>query len=204
MDDIFTTHYLADNLHTALRVAGPKNKDGTPGPLHAVALQKSTGIARSTLRSLKSARASSGFNADLRTMARLAQALGIPLAFLFMRPADWKALAKAIADVATFTPVAESMLAQQQLATTDMVERLLSVHGVYPERPPRGVPTNQEELDQLAGRNEARRKVIHVLGALMLPMSRNQREQALFAALAAALANHAELPASTPAGTVAV
>jgi hypothetical protein len=137
-------------------------------------------------------------------MSRLAQALGIPLAFLFMRPADWKALAKAIADVATFTPVAESMLAQQQLATTDMVERLLSVHGVYPERPPRGVPTNQEELDQLAGRNEARRKVIHVLGALMLPMSRNQREQALFAALAAALANHAELPASTPAGTVAV
>jgi hypothetical protein len=201
MHETSTSHYLANNLRTALRVAGPKNKDGSPGPLHAVTLQQSTRIARSTLRGLKAAKEPAAFNADLRTLVRLAQALSIPLALLLMKPGDWQALARAVSDVPAFMATARSMLSTGSTLSTGLIEQLLSAHGVYPEQPPRGVPANQVELYQLDARNEARRKAINVLGALILPTSRNRHDQPLLAALAATIANHIDLPGASPADT---
>ncbi|BBP58197.1 hypothetical protein [Pseudomonas sp. St316] len=77
--------WFSRNLSSVLAVAGAQREtqhdaDG-PGPLSAVKIQQRTGIARSTLRALKSPAQGSDANPDLSTIERLAQALGYHLLF---------------------------------------------------------------------------------------------------------------------------
>lgn len=89
---------LSDNLRVALAVAGPEREDGTASPLRNAQVQRDCGIARSTLEALKSGATE---NPDLRTLERLADEMGVPLAFLLMRPEDWANLARAAKEAPT-------------------------------------------------------------------------------------------------------
>ncbi|MGV8604471.1 helix-turn-helix domain-containing protein, partial [Pseudomonas aeruginosa] len=81
--------YLSDNLIAVLTAAGKERENravGSPGPMTATKIHRKTGVARSTIRALKSQRGESAANTDLDRLDRIAAALGVPPAFLHMRP----------------------------------------------------------------------------------------------------------------------
>ena len=87
---------LADNLDTALQVAGqnPREKGAAVKKMNLTDLSYKTKIARSTISKLQNEKTSKGIqaNPDLNTICRLAVALNLPPAFLLMSADDWKRL----------------------------------------------------------------------------------------------------------------
>ena len=94
-----TRRSLGDNVSRAKSVAGGEQDDGTPQKIKQEALAAQAGISRATLNNILGARNSKGghltVNPKLRDICGLAQALGVPPAFLLMRPEDWRRLAQA-------------------------------------------------------------------------------------------------------------
>jgi len=94
-----TRRSLGDNVSRAKSVAGGEQDDGTPRKIKQEALADQAGISRATLNNILGARSSKGehltVNPKLRDICGLAQALGVPPAFLLMRPEDWRRLAQA-------------------------------------------------------------------------------------------------------------
>lgn len=181
---------LALNLSAALRVAGPRRENGKPGPLRSVDVQRNTGIARSTLRTLKSAEVEHDPNPDLRTLNRLATMLGIPIAFLLMRPEDWNAIRMAVDGIRDPLEAAHR-LGEADYFGTDYIEKMLRACGVHPDRPPIGDYKDSQELDRMAARNEWRRRTSQVMAALTRPASRERASQDMLAAFVASFVNQA-------------
>lgn len=181
---------LARNIKEALSVAGPATAGRGSHPLRSVALQQSTGIARSTLRALVDGRQASGPNPDLNTLSRLADAMGIPVAFLIMRPDDWRTLSQAI-DGLQAPSHAAGMLVERGAVPIplDVPERILQRCGMHPEPVPYGLEKDGVAVAQVAERNEGRRRGSRVLAALMLGAADNYSQRVLLTALAASLAN---------------
>lgn len=179
---------LAMNLTAALRVAGPQRQNGRPGPLRPVAVHRQTGIARSTLRQLMSADAGHDPNPDLRTLSRLAATLGIPVAFLLMRPKDWKTIQMAVDGIRDPLKAA-GQLSEEELFGTDYVEKILCMCGVHPDRPPIGCYEDSDELDRMTARNEWRRQASQVMAALTRPASHIRSSREMLAAFAASFVN---------------
>ena len=182
---------LALNLIAALRVAGPISVDGKAGPIRAVTVQQDTGIARSTLRALKNTSAKSEPNPDFRTLCRLADFLGIPVAFLLMRPKDWDTMRLAIDGLRDPLRAADRLVGDRNFGGTEIAEKVLKECGVHPERPPLSTYTDEREHARLNARNEWRRRTSHVVAALAQSAACNRAAHVMLTAFAASFVNQA-------------
>lgn len=179
---------LALSVTAALRVAGP-DRAGKPNKLRQVDVMRLTGMSRTTLRPLLDTTESSQRNSDLTTLNKLAQAIGVPLAFLLMTPTDWRVLIKAIGALADHQAAAHGLVTDA-LGSPALAEAVLKRCKVHPERPPLGVDYDLEEIKRLDARNEWRRRCSLVMAALAQPAARGDRKSFVdMTALAAALAN---------------
>lgn len=155
------------NLSAVLAVAGAlrESQRGVDGsaPFSAVKMQRDTGIARSTLRALKTPQA----NPDLATLQRLADALGVPPAFLLMRPQDWALLAGAVDSSGDYFVAAQKLESEGQLQQSNPVVKVLCECKVHPDQRPHNVGASQE-VDRANARDEWRRRACLKLDALML------------------------------------
>ncbi|MBA1210470.1 helix-turn-helix transcriptional regulator [Pseudomonas psychrotolerans] len=163
--------WFSRNLCAVIAVAGAQRETqryaNTPGPLTAVQIQQQTGIARSTLRSLKSPGQGSDANPDLSTIERLADALGVPPAFLLMRPQDWALLASAIGNSGDYLAAAQKLEAEDRLQAVNPVEKVLRECKVHPDQRPKFVGASPE-VARANARDEWRRRACLKLDALML------------------------------------
>lgn len=184
-----TAKQLVRNLATALEVAGNARRDGQVRPLRAVDIQRSQGIARSTLAALLNPLGEGDINPDLRTLTRLADALGIPVAFLLMRREDWQTLGLAINDLPDPVSAAEMFIGDKLNHEHDLPALVLKKCGLHPEKIPEGIGADPAEQSRIQARNEQRRRTSHVLGTLMLPSSLDRKSNVLLTALAGSLAN---------------
>lgn len=181
---------LAANVKVAMQVAGPADAAGNTRPLRSVALQRRTGIARSTLRAMTSPAPDSRPNPDLHTVSRLAEALGVPVAFLLMRPEDWRTLCRALNDMPTLVTAAEKLIGRKPLAVpAGTSERVLRECRLQPDAVPYGSGANPVEIARVEQRNERRRRASHVLGGLALRGLPDPDAKVFLTALAAALAH---------------
>lgn len=79
------------------RIAGAKpaiDEEGEPTIVSQEQLAEEAGIARSSLTKLL--KKAEGANPTLKSVCQIAEALGVPPAFLLMRDQDWKVLAAAV------------------------------------------------------------------------------------------------------------
>lgn len=174
------------NLSAVLAVAGAqreteRNPDA-PGPFSSVQMQRQTGIARSTLRALKSPTA----NPDLDTLDRLAAALGVPPAFLLMRPQDWQLLANAVADRDYYLAAAHKLDEDQRLQASNPVVKVLRECKVHPDQRPWGLAASPE-VSRLLARDEWRRCACLKFDALMLRDVSKPDTRKVLAAMAGAM-----------------
>lgn len=189
---------IALSVIAALRVAGPI-KSGKPSKLRPIDVMRKTGMSRSTLRPLLTLTASKQRNPDIGTLQRLADAIGVPVAFLLLTQSDWRALNSAIDAIAECRQAAREVVGDDGLGSPLHAEAVLKRCKVHPDRPPIGVAHDPEEIGRLEARNEWRRRSCLVLAALAQPASRGDRRAiADLTALAAALAN-AMTPHTPPA-----
>lgn len=182
---------LRMSINAALSVGGPERDDGKAGRLRDTDIFKQTGIARSTLRNIKNRSTEHATNPDLRTLKRLADTLGVPLAFLLMTPEDWELLIKSIGDLKDTTPIASEILGSE-FGSHATVRRVLEYGGLLTMPRPFGASHNHSEQTRLDKINEDRRRVSHVIGALMLrqPEYKSRQEQHVaLVALAASITN---------------
>lgn len=163
--------WFSRNLSAVIAVAGAQRETqryaDAPGPLSAVQIQQQTGIARSTLRALKSPAQGSDANPDLSTIERLAEALGVPPAFLLMRPQDWALLASAIGNSGDYLAAAHKLEAEERLQAVNPVEKVLRECKVHPDQRPSIVGASPE-VARANARDEWRRRACLKLDALML------------------------------------
>ncbi len=161
--------HLALNISAACLKAGPVNIDGRPGKLRIADLMRSTGMSRTTISPLMDKDAVNTRSPDLATLYKVAEALGVPLAFLLMTPSDWVVLHKASR---LMNPEGEFMEAAKQVVgdTISSPEKAVAVLErckVHPDRRPIG-QSNEKEQRSLDARNEWRRRISLVMGALTL------------------------------------
>lgn len=179
---------VALNVMAALRVAG-RSRAGKPNRLRPIDVMRATGMSRSTLRPLLNPTGTEQRNPDLGTLQRLAEAVGVPLAFLLMTPADWRALNRAIDAIADSRQAAREVVSDD-LGSPTLAEAVLKRCKVHPERPPLGVGPDADEMLRLEARNEWRRRCSLVMAALAQPACRGEHRSLVeLTALAAALAN---------------
>lgn len=178
--------YFSENLNAVLAVAGKQRDRGAPGPVTAARLQRETGVARSTLRALKSLDGDTPANPDLDTLDRIASALGVPPAFLLMRPQDWLALGNALGDAIQYVPVAQDLQRDGLLDARSPVERVLREAKMHPDRRPLGLGASPE-VSRANARDEWRRRHCLTLDALMLRKVRAPSQRIALAAIAGAL-----------------
>jgi len=179
---------LALSVTAALRVAGP-GRAGKPSKLRQVDVMRRTGMSRTTLRPLLDTTEHSHRNPDLTTLHKLAQAIGVPLAFLLMTPEDWRILTKAIGSFTDHQAAAHGLVTDE-LGSPALAEAVLKRCKVHPERPPLGAAYAPQEIARLDARNEWRRRCSLVMAALAQPAARGNRKSFVdMTALAAALAN---------------
>jgi len=194
------TAQFAANVKVAMQVAGPADATGNARPLRSVALQRRTGIARSTLRAMTNPAPDARPNPDLNTLARLAGALGVPVAFLLMRPEDWRLLSRALNDMPTLVTAAEKLIGRKPLAVpAGTPERVLRECRLQPDPVPYGLGANPVEVARVEQRNEQRRRASHVLGSLALRGLPEPDAKVFLTALAAALAHQLSFASEAPA-----
>ena len=182
--------YFSENLRAVLAVAGKQRDNGAPGPVTATRLQIETGVARSTLRALKSQDVDTTANPDLDTLDRIACALGVPPAFLLMRPQDWLALGSALGDVGDYLAAAGKLQRDGLLDAKSPVEKVLRECKMHPDARPMGVGASPE-VSRANARDEWRRRRCLVLDALMLRQIRVANPRVALAAIASALVSRA-------------
>ncbi len=178
--------YFGRNLSAVLAVAGAQRETerdpDAPGPFSSVQMQRDTGIARSTLRALKTPAA----NPDLDTLDRLAGALGVPPAFLLMRPQDWSLLANAVSNSDYYLAAAHKLEEEERLQASNPVVKVLRECKVHPDQRPWGLGASPE-VARLLARDEWRRRTSHTLDALMLREISNPATRKVLAAIAGAM-----------------
>ncbi|WP_062091908.1 helix-turn-helix domain-containing protein [Caballeronia udeis] len=178
------------NLAAVLAVAGKQRDGGSPGPLTTVSVQRKTGIARSTLRALRKPRGDADANPDLGTISRMAEALGVPPAFLLMRPQDWAEMALAIGDSRDYLTAATKLLQEDRLAEKNPIEKVLRECKVHPDARPKGVGASPE-VSRVNARDEWRRRSCLKLDALMLRHAKAFPARAVLTAIASAMVSRA-------------
>ena len=179
-------HYFSENLRSLLAVGGKQRDNGSPGPITATQIQRETGVARSTLRALKSPRSKAAANPDLDTLDRIAGALGVPPAFLLMRPQDWLALGHAVNALGDYLVASTKLHRDGQMGFRSPVEKVLRECKVHPDTRPLGVGASPE-IKRLNARDEWRRRHCLKLGVLMLRQIQSEEPHIALAAIAGAM-----------------
>ncbi len=179
-------YYFSENLSSLLAVGGKQRDNGSPGPITATQIQRETGVARSTLRALKSPRREAAANPDLETLDRIAGALGVPPAFLLMRPQDWLALGQAVNSLGDYLVAATKLHGDGLLDLRSSVEKVLRECKVHPDTRPLGVGASPE-VKRVNARDEWRRRHCLKLGTLMLHQVQAAQPRIALAAIAGAL-----------------
>lgn len=169
-----------------LAIGGKQRENGKPGPITATHIQRETGIARSTLRALKAPRQQVDANPDLQTLSRIADVLGVPPAFLLMRPEDWQALGQAIGGSRDYLEAALKLQSEGKLGLGNPVEKVLRECKVHPDVRPIGVGASPE-VSRVNARDEWRRRSCLKLDALMLRQVRSSQPRAWLVAIAGAM-----------------
>lgn len=187
---------LRMNIKAALSVAGPQRDDGRTGGFRDTDIYRQTGIARSTLRAIKQNTPSQALTPDLRTLAKLANLIGVPVAFLLMTPKDWELLAKACGDIELTLRSTDEILGND-FGNHATIRRVLERMGMFRSPRPFNVTPDPREKERLNKADESRRRLSHALGALMLrqPEYRARHDQHItLVALAASIAIQIKLP----------
>ena len=188
---------LNQNLVRALRVAGNEQIDGKAGKLGPTDIYRKTGMARSTLLAIRRPAPDHNPNPDLRTLCRLADALGIPVAFLLMRPKDWILLSKAFSSsMPEMIHAAKKLLSNKDKIESNIAEKILRSCKVHPEKPQsldQNSDQNKKELKEIEKINEKCRRMSHVLSELMLQDVGDDDLSIILSAYAAAITNQAKV-----------
>lgn len=187
---------LRMNIKAALSVSGPERDDGRAGGWKDTDIYRQTGLARSTLRAIRQAEEGLEPKPDLRTLSKLADLLGIPVAFLLMTPEDWELLIKAIDDLEPMLESADKLLRDGFGNHTTVRQVLEQVRVFSPPRLPNATPDPKEKA-RLDNDVERRRRISHTLGALMLRQPEYKAlhgQHLLLVALAASLTNRIKQP----------
>ena len=95
------TKQIKENILSILKVGGPLSEQGEHKKLTDTEIQKKTGIARSTIRNIKS-NTDEELNSDLKTLSKIADLMGIPLAFIIMTTEDWDMIFQAFSSMRHF------------------------------------------------------------------------------------------------------
>ena len=90
---------LVDSVRRAVRVADVDD-EGEPKPMAQNALAQKANISRSALLKYLARDTETPANPDLRSICAISDVLGIPPAFLLMRPSDWVVMATAMSTFA--------------------------------------------------------------------------------------------------------
>lgn len=163
--------WFSRNLSAAIQVAGARRETQSDTTafrrLSLVQIQQKTGIARSTLRLLKSPGSGKQANPDMNTIERLADVLGVPPAFLLMRPQDWELLSRSVSNSSDYLVAAQKLEAEGRLQATNPIEKVLCECKVHPDLRPRNIDGLQE-VARADARDEWRRLACLKLDALML------------------------------------
>lgn len=184
---------LAINLTNALKVAGPDEGINKLRKLTSVQFQRTTGIARSTLRALSKLEAPFEANPDLHTLCRIADELHIPVAFLLMGPREWRTLLKAFVQIGSpdFKAAADYQETQKGLKDPHAALNILKQARVYPLPNPVSVgEQDAQEMAALRKKNEAFRRAAVVTAALLQTAESDGTSLKELTLLAAAHANH--------------
>lgn len=147
-------HSFADAVRRAIRVAA-RDDEGNLHNLSQTTLAKRVNVSRSTLTRLISPKEGEAGNPDLRAICAIARELGVPPAFLLLRPGDWQTLGVAMDEFArhsehpSFLAWEERFASRSNLGPAESAhaaEDLARVMGIYPDAPPN---TRGEVLDAM-------------------------------------------------------
>ena len=152
-------------------------------------LQRETKIARSTLRTLKTYSKTREVNPDLQTLSRIANALGIPVAFLLLGPHEWQALLRAVDDIAHMLNAADKLEEEASLAGPQAAVQILRRAKVFPFVAPSQTDASELQQGALDSLNESRRRTTLVAAALAQAAARDKKSHKRLTAFAASLAN---------------
>lgn len=175
------------NIRAALKVGGYSTKDGKIKPLTDTAVQQKTGIARSTIRTLRTVE-SDNVNPDFGTLKKLANSLGVPLAFLLMTGEDWELIFKSFGALNQFAidPSQPKKLYRTAETAYQNVHRALDEGKAFQQK--LHISYDQADLKSMNDFNESLSRMGGVIGALLLS-SHEKYTSIEYIALAAALAN---------------
>lgn len=159
---------LAHNVKAALRVAGP-DQEGEPSKMRPIDIARNTQMSRTTIRPLLETKKSGPDRRapNLESVQKMADAIGIPVAFLLMTPSDWRALVAAVTAYSANYQAARQIVGDS-MGEVSMAIRVLEKGGVHPDKPPLGQQPSPEQRRTLQEQNEVRRRTTHSLGALSL------------------------------------
>lgn len=163
------SQHLVLNISAACLKAGPANIEGRPDKLRIADLMRHTGMSRTTISPLMDMDAVTTRSPDLATLQKVAQSLGVPLAFLLMTPSDWVVLQKAMRLMklgGEFMEAAREVVGDT-MSSPEKAVAVLERCKVHPDRRP-VFQLNEKEQRNLDARNECRRRTSLVLGALTL------------------------------------
>jgi len=184
---------LLKNLINALKVAGPENEDGNPTHLKQTAVQRATGIARSTLNDLMKACNDGDANPDLRTLCRLADELHVSVAFLLMGPHEWNMLLKTFSDMATVDMLhaAEKRDFGNGQPDPQAALQILRDVNVYPLPVPKFIgASDSAEVAKVKRQNDSFRRATLVTASLVQAAGSDAHNLKPLTLLAAAYANN--------------
>ena len=135
---------------------------------------------------MKSPRDEVAANPDLDTLDRIAGALGVPPAFLLMRPQDWLVFGQAVSALGDYLVAATKLYGEGQIDFGSPVEKVLRECKVHPDSRPLGVGASPE-VKRVNARDEWRRRQCLKLGALMPRKVQDAQSRIALAAIAGAM-----------------
>lgn len=182
--------HIAFNMNAALLFASACTH-GTPHKAKKAEVMQRTGIARTTLMSLMDG--DDLRHADIPTLQKMADYVGVPLPFLLMSPGEWMAMARVCESFATYQLAAQ---AQRTAMTHDpkQAEAILRDCKVHPTQPPMGLDPTTPEFQRgqaaLQSINDWRQRCSLMLAAMAQSAAKGHQESGVrLTALAAALSN---------------
>lgn len=163
--------------------------------MRPIDIARTTQMSRTTIRPLlETKKAGPDRRApNLETVQKMADAIGIPVAFLLMTPSDWRALVAAVTAYSANYAAARQIVGDS-MGEVSMAVRVLEKNQVHPDIPPRGQQPSPEQRKTMDEQNEVRRRTTLSLGALSLMAAGGSSEKvaqmlALAASLGSALTN---------------
>lgn len=180
---------LKDSINAAMPHAGMTASQSTI-PLTNKEILAKTRISHTTLRGVTGKKGKGGRSPDLNTLTKIAECFGVPLPFLLMTPAHWKALWRAIETAQKHGDKSDGL--HTSSAPSPLVSARILASLKVLEDVPQLPSIDQQELGRIHWRNRTRRKGASVLSALAMRAANGTDAVELdrLALLASALGHH--------------